>query len=312
MEKAGANISSMNQIVQLATPLNFSFRHTVLSHGWSDLLPFEVDELGTSLSYTFRDKGKVVKAEISQSGSMIEIALSRSVRNSEPVKASVKHILRLDDQLDGFYHLAKSDAALAWAAECYAGRLLRSPTVWEDLVKTMCTTNCSWSLTKSMVGNIVRKLGTAGPKSSFAFPTAKALAAVDEDFYRREIKAGYRSPYFVELAEKVISGEIKPESWLNSDLSTSELKKEIKQVKGIGDYAADNMLKLLGRYDGMALDSWLRAQFYKKHNRGKVCPDKKIDKHYSKYGQWQGLAIWCDMTKDWFEEKLNVNPDLTV
>jgi len=75
-------------------------------------------------------------------------------------------------------------------------------------------------------------------------------------------------------------------------------------VKGCGDYAAENLLKLLGRYDGLALDSWLRSQFYKKHNREKVCPDKKIERHYTKFGDWKGLAIWCDMTERWFDEKL--------
>ncbi len=293
----------MHQVIQVATPENFSFRHTVLSHGWSDLLPFEVDAQGTSLAYTISEKGKAVKAEISQTGSAIKIVLPKSVKNSEPIKGAVKHILRLDDDLTAFYERALADSKLAWAAECNAGRLLRSPTVWEDLVKTMCTTNCSWGLTKSMVGNIVKKLGTAGPKGTFAFPTAEAFASLDEDFFRNEIKAGYRSPYFVELAAAVADGTIEPESWLLSDLPTAELKKEMKKVKGIGDYAADNMLKLLGRYDGMALDSWLRAQFYKKHNRGKICPDKRIDKYYSKYSEWRGLAIWCDMTEEWFEKR---------
>ena len=31
------------------------------------------------------------------------------------------------------------------------------------------------------------------------------------------------------------------------------MKKEIKKIKGVGDYAAENLLKLLGRYDGLAL-----------------------------------------------------------
>jgi len=88
---------------------------------------------------------------------------------------------------------------------------------------------------------------------------------------------------------------------MHSELSTDELKKELKKVKGVGDYAAENMLKLLGRYDGLALDSWLRAQFYKTHNRGNVCADKKIDKFYHQFGQWKGLAMWCDMTASWFK-----------
>ena len=48
-----------------------------------------------------------------------------------------------------------------------------------------------------------------------------------------------------------------------------------------------------------ALDSWLRSQFYKNHNKEKACPDKKIERHYNKFGKWRGLAIWCDMTEKW-------------
>ena len=90
-----------------------------------------------------------------------------------------------------------------------------------------------------------------------------------------------------------------PEAWLTSDLPTSELKKEMKKVKGVGDYAAENLLKLVGRYDGLALDSWLRSQFYKKYNAEKICNDTKIERHYKKFGPWRGLVIWCDMTEKW-------------
>jgi len=125
------------------------------------------------------------------------------------------------------------------------------------------------------------------------------MASQDERFYRAEMKAGYRAPYLIELAEKAVSGELNPESWLNSDLPTPELKKEMKKVKGVGDYAAENLLKLVGRYDGLALDSWLRSQFYKNHNNGRTCEDIKIERHYKKYGEWRGLVIWCDMTEKW-------------
>jgi 3-methyladenine DNA glycosylase/8-oxoguanine DNA glycosylase len=83
-------------------------------------------------------------------------------------------------------------------------------------------------------------------------------------------------------------------------LPTDELKKEMKKVKGVGDYAAENLLKLLGRYDGLALDSWLRSQFYKIHNNEKVCSDHKIERHYERFGSWRGLVMWCDMTERWF------------
>ena len=151
-----------------------------------------------------------------------------------------------------------------------------------------------------MVTNLTEKLGQKTRDGKFAFPTAEAMAAVSVEFYKNEIRAGYRSSYFAELAEKVASGEVNPESWLRRDLLTGELKREMKQIKGVGDYAAENLLKLVGHYDGLALDSWLRAQFYKKHNDGQVCADKNVEDFYEKFGCWRGLAIWCDMTKRWF------------
>jgi hypothetical protein len=58
----------------------------------------------------------------------------------------------------------------------------------------------------------------------------------------------------------------------------------------------------LGRYEGLAHDSWVRAKFARQRNRGRVAADKKIAKYYSRFGRWQGLALWCDMTRDWVAE----------
>ena len=153
-----------------------------------------------------------------------------------------------------------------------------------------------------MTGNLVNAFGETAPNGRNAFPLAEALAATNEEFLRTNIKTGYRSPYIIEFSELVASEKLDPERWLMSDLPTEELRKEILSVKGIGPYAAENLLKLLGRYEGLALDSWLRSGFYKRYNREKPCPDKKIEKHYKRFGKWKGLAIWCDMTRSWFDE----------
>jgi N-glycosylase/DNA lyase len=129
------------------------------------------------------------------------------------------------------------------------------------------------------------------------------MAAMPEKFYRDEVRAGYRAPYFAELAGRVATGELDVESWLTSELPTKELQREMKRVKGVGDYAAENLLKLIGRYDGLALDSWVRAKFARTRNGGRATPDKKIERYYSRFGAWRGLALWCDMTRDWLEEE---------
>ena len=178
---------------------------------------------------------------------------------------------------------------------------MRSPTVFEDLIKTVCTTNCSWTLTKIMTKNLVEKLGEKTADGKAAFPSVEKMAKMDEKFFREEIRAGYRAPYFVEMTNRIAAGEINPENWLDSDLPTIELKKQIKEIKGVGDYAAENLLKLVGRYDGgLALDSWIRAQFYRKHNSETKCEDAQIENFYEKFGTWRGLVVWCDMTERWF------------
>jgi len=292
----------MPRTLAIEVPKDFSFRHTIQSHGWCDLAPFEISGVKLTLSYVFAYPiaSSPFTAIVSEANGGLEIQYSASKVDKKKLESAVKHILRLDDDLTTFYEKIKEESGLAWVGKAKAGRLLRSPTVFEDLVKTICTTNCSWALTKKMTTNLVEKLGSKSLDGGRAFPTAEAMAAMPDDFYRAEIKAGYRSPYFVEIAQAVAAGELDPESWLDADMSTSDLKKEMKKVKGVGDYAAENLLKLVGRYDGLALDSWLRSEFYKKHNKEKVCSDKKIEKHYKKFGDWKGLAIWCDMTERWF------------
>lgn len=299
----------MSNTISIPTPENFNFRMAVTGHGWYDLLPFEFDPSVGSLKYVFTSRFSGLPESIwikAGTGGRLRVTVSDAA-NKQEVREVVRHILRIDEDYSDFYSVAAGYEPFEWVGAMFAGRLLRSGSVLEDLVKTLCTTNCSWSLTKKMTSNLVLNLGTKSEGGGAAFPTADELASKPETFYRQEIKAGYRSPYFVELGEAVASGRLDPESWRHSDLPTSELKKEIESVKGIGEYAADNLLKLLGRYDGLALDSWLRGGFYKKHNRARVCPDKKIEKHYSKFGMWKGLAIWCDMTQEWFEKEGNLS-----
>ncbi len=290
----------------IKTPENFRFAPTIISHGWSQLLPFQVDSEKGQLRYVFDNEflKKPVAAVISEGAGELKIDIADaeiSKNAAQKIVSDVRHILRIDEDLSEFYKLSDGEKNLSWIRSEYAGRLLRSPTVFEDLVKTICTTNCSWSLTKKMTANLVENLGRRTADGNYAFPSAAAMANAAPDFYSDVMRAGYRAPYFRELAETVAAGKLNPESWLVSELPTDELKKEMKKVKGVGDYAAENLLKLVGRYDGLALDSWLRAQFYKKHNNEKICADKEIRNYYEKFGSWRGLIIWCDMTERWLK-----------
>ncbi len=47
-------------------------------------------------------------------------------------------MFRLGEDLSAFYSVVSSDGELSWCAQG-AGRMLRAPTVFEDVIKTICT-----------------------------------------------------------------------------------------------------------------------------------------------------------------------------
>ena len=301
-------VPSLNEIMEItfATPREFSFKRTIISHGWCQLLPFKIDDEKWQLTRTLDLKDSdPVTITIGATKRTLVIKTSRRLSQAatRKVVADVRHMLRLDDNIAEFYLLIASDNDFNWIPTQGAGRLLRSPTVFEDLVKMICTTNCSWALTQKMVTGLVENLGRQSTNGDRTFPTPEAMALMPLKFYVNEVRAGYRSEYLKLLADRVASGELDVEAWLTSPLPTAELMKEMRGVKGVGPYAAENLLKLLGRYDGLALDSWTRAKFFSVRNNGRKTTDKKIARYYSRFKEWRGLALWCDMTRDWMEEK---------
>ncbi|HEX8707211.1 MAG TPA: hypothetical protein VF723_03030 [Pyrinomonadaceae bacterium] len=290
--------------ISIPAPRDFNFKRTAMSHGWTSLPPFEFDRQTWTIIRVLDLKGaRPVTVSITGAKRAVKVSLARKVgqRAAASVTRDVRHMLRLDDDLGDFYGAMAADPDFEWITRAGAGRLLRSPTVFEDLVKTICTTNCSWALTEKMVQGLVTNLGRESADGRRTFPTPAAMAQAPVSFYRDEVRSGYRAPYFKELAERVAGGEVDVESWLDSELPTDELRRAMKRVKGVGDYAAENLLKLVGRYDVLALDSWVRAKFARTYNDGRTIPDAQIARHYSRFSAWRGLALWCDMTRDWLD-----------
>lgn len=292
----------------LPIPRDFSFWSTVYSHGWCALPPFSVDKEQKWLRIVVPGKRNThYAASLYEEKEILTVAVENVPRLTEEAKSEIERIvfamLRVDESLREFYVQAKKYPGYRWIAKRGAGRLLRCPTVFEDVVKMICTTNCSWALTEKMVGALTTKLGTHIHDDLYSFPTPGAIASQTESFLRKEIRCGYRAPYLLELSRRIESGTLAVEAWRTSDLSTEELFNQVLTVKGVGEYAAGNILKLLGRYDYLGLDSWCRGKFYEIHTNGRKVKDSTIEKHYAQFGRWRGLFLWMDVTKDWYEKE---------
>jgi 3-methyladenine DNA glycosylase/8-oxoguanine DNA glycosylase len=66
------------------------------------------------------------------------VADSVDERARHALTRTVAHMFRFDENLFDFYKLVKEDGELSWCA-VGAGRMLRAPTVFEDVVKTNST-----------------------------------------------------------------------------------------------------------------------------------------------------------------------------
>jgi N-glycosylase/DNA lyase len=207
-------------------------------------------------------------------------------------------MFRLDEDLSGFYELVRDDE-LAWCA-LGAGRMLRAPTVFEDVVKTICTTNTAWSGTRKMTAALVDNLGVEAPGGAHAFPTPDAMAGADELFYREVIRAGYRGPYLKTLATDVAEGRIDLEELADPGLPDDEVAVRLLALPGVGPYAAAHvMLTSLARYSRLVLDSWTRPTYARLAGARGALKDSTVERRFKRYGEWSGLAFWLYLTKDW-------------
>ncbi len=299
----------MHQSIAIDTPKDFHFENTVFSHGWCVLAPFSVTANPTTLQTNLRlDQNYKLNIQYrwnDRSKSIIAIVDEKKPLKKKQIDQIIsltKEIFFFRQDLISFYSFIKSSRDFSWAVKINAGRMLRAPTFFEDLVKMILTTNCSWSFTTVMCKNLITHC-SSDQKEKSVFPVAEEISEHSEKFLREKVKLGYRSPFIKKLADDVSNGRMDIESFRQSNESTQELFKRLRAIKGVGDYASGNLLKLLGRFDYLGLDSWCRNKFAEIHSNGKAITDHKIEKHYARFGEWKGLALWLDVTKEWYQQK---------
>lgn len=295
----------MTVFYDLATPPGFRYRAVVNSHGWGSLAPFQFDDATQTLERIHRlNDGRVTwfSVQPGESPQSIRVGVEREADAAE-VSAVVARILSVDHDLMAFYTLVRTHEAYGWIETTGAGRMLVSPTVWEDLAKTLLTTNTTWRQTKEMVKRLVT-LGDAhecGGHESGArtFPTPEQVVALPLDVFAEQVRAGYRSAYLYELAESIASGAFYPEALRDPALSSDEVYRRLKAIKGFGDYAAGATMRLLGRFDQLGLDSECRSMYARRFNGGNPATDREITAYYAPFGEWAGLVVWMDVMRDW-------------
>jgi 3-methyladenine DNA glycosylase/8-oxoguanine DNA glycosylase len=259
------------------------------------LTPFDYDEANQVLRYTDRlDGGRVLDYQIRPASAGVQVIAPSplSILERKEIARKVTWMFGLGQDYSSFYKVARGEAGLRKARRLAYGRVLRCPTFFEDVLKTILTTNTLWAATRRMTLNLVNAFGRPGQDGRRAFPSPEQVAAAGQAALRNKVRVGYRALAIHELGKRVASGELDIEAFKASALPTLDLRKQLLQIRGVGPYAAANLLMILGRPDFIPIDSYALKLVSLEWHRGRKITPKHVEKAFQQWGEFKGLAFW--------------------
>lgn len=143
-------------------------------------------------------------------------------------------------------------------------RILRQEP-WETVCSFIISQNNNIPRIKGLIKALSERAGERLDDGVYSFPTAEAVAALGVQELR-DLKMGFRAPYIIDAAEKVVRGELDFEAV--ASLPTVEAEKMLCAVKGIGPKVADCALLFgFSKYDAFPVDVWVKRVIEKYFDR---------------------------------------------
>ncbi len=267
----------------------FNFKKLVRAHGWPFLAPFEWSDENERLVRSLKiSNGENVTVSITAkklpNSCRIRVHSDCALKGEDRivVKKQVSRMLRLDEDFSEFHAICKNDPILRFVAKEHCGGILRSPTAFEDLIKTVCTTNCDWRNTKKMCEALCRLDGDN-------FPTPEKLLRYSPQTLAKRVPVGYRAKTIHTIAKLTAKGKL-PLDELTANGDFSQIKRLLTQIKGVGPYSVNHMLVLLGWYGDIPVDSEVLNYLRLTHFNGKLVSAKKAIEPYERYGKYKFLT----------------------
>ncbi|MFG0307181.1 MAG: hypothetical protein ACF8Q5_13300 [Phycisphaerales bacterium JB040] len=302
-----------NTIITIATPADYRLARDYCSYGYFLLEPNHWEPETRAVSRVLSLERGPAHVEITQPERvpdgksrpkplpklrcLFDKALTRP--EQAQARAQIGRMLRLDLSHDDAKSFHRVDPR--WKRSGRA-RLSRSPTLFEDILKTVTSCNVAWPSTIHMNRRFCEVLGAASPSGRHAFPSPDKIARTRAGTLRGRIRVGYRDRRMIDLARLYTRGEI-DEAWL-TDPATSdeECFGFLLTLPGIGPYAAGNIMQLLGRYSRLALDS--ESVRHGKAVLGLTGTDahilKTMARHYEPFGAHRFQSYWFELW-EWYE-----------
>ncbi|MBA4029251.1 MAG: hypothetical protein C0475_09010 [Planctomyces sp.] len=240
--------------------------------------------------------GRRAGASRGKAGAVLRIALDRALSpdQAEELERQVRRMLRLDEPASRLREFHAVDARWKGLGR---GRLMRSPSLFEDVIKTVTSCNVAWPSTVRMNARLCAEYGRESAGGGRAFPTAAALAGAEPARLRARCGVGYRDARIVELARLFDRGLVAEASLSDPTLDDAALERRLIDLPGIGPYAARNIMQLMGRYGRIPLDS--ETVRHARTILGYTGTDRRVlrrlEEHFEPMGRDKFRSYWFEM-----------------
>ena len=268
--------------------INFSLRKTVLAHGWINLPPYKYDYEKNILKRTEYINNNLMELVISQKENYLKVKVKSKDKldnfTKNEIKKKIENIFQLNIDLNEFCALTmKLNKKIYRYLNAGGGRFLTGISLFEDVVKTLLTTNTTWNQTVNMTESFISQFNKIryGTLSIYGFPSFCEFNEIKPKEIVKYLRFGYRNDYL----ENVINIFLEKNGFANYDNITTI--NELKKIKGIGKYSIAHIKCLMGMFDEIPIDSEV-IKYAKTKNIG--YNEKQIIKYYQEYGNYSFLA----------------------
>lgn len=271
-------------------PDDYLFKRDVCSYGYFLLAPNVWRPEARTLTRPLRLDDGAATFTLDQPGdapgATIRAVADRSLSRSEQACARrlITRMLRLDDDVAAFHRVDRR-----WR-KSGKGRIFRSPTFFEDLIKTVTCCNVTWPGTVNMNRRLCDVIDPA-------FPSPRQLARRRPQTLRARCGVGYRDTRLIELARLVCARTVDPDWFEDPATTDDEAHQALLELPGVGPYAAGNMMQLLGRYSFLPIDTESI-----KHGREVLgfggsdrAVERRVRAHYERFGEHRFRSYWFEM-----------------
>lgn len=316
----------------IPVPRDFILARDVCSYGYFLLAPSHWDPRTATYLTTLDVGDRAVTVRIAQGeesapagvralarrrGEPLRVRVDAGLGRDEQARAAacIVRMLRLDEDHAVIRDFHRTDPRWKRSGRC---RLLRSATLFEDVIKTVTSCNVTWPSTIIMNRRICEVIGRKSASGLHAFPTPARLARVRPQTLRARCSVGYRDRRIIELA-RMFARDTGPDlprklaakgiswpsgkqggfaAWLESPATPDDhVFAALMELPGIGPYAAANIMQLLGRYARLPLDteSIRHARSILKYTGADRELMKKLKAHYEPFGEHRFRSYWFEL-----------------